>query len=63
MTSVSVSDLKLCPRPAQIGPEFGVIFDDAVVGDGNLAGAVGVRMRIRLGRASVSRPTGVTQAG
>src|SRR5580704_5955417 len=42
--------------------EFQIVFDDAVVHHDDFALAVAMRMRILLGRPSVSSPTRMTQA-
>ena len=47
---------------AQFVTEFVVIFDDAIVDEGNARGAVHVGMGVVLPRGSVSGPTGVTDA-
>ena len=47
----------------QFSPEGDVIFDDPVMSNCNLTGAIGVRMRVGLRRSAVGSPTGVAKAG
>ena len=49
-------------RLAQLVGELPPVLDDAVVDDGDRAGAVGVRVGVLLGRVPVGRPTGVPDA-
>src|SRR5271154_1763126 len=46
----------------QLFLEFEVIFDDAVVNDHDLTGAIAMRVGVFLGRAPVGGPAGVTDA-
>ena len=48
--------------PLQLVLQLEVVLDDAVVDDDDLAGAVAVRVRVLLGRASVRGPAGVADA-
>ena len=50
------------PLGLQRGAQGGVILDDAVVDDGDPAGAVHVRMGVELGRRAVRGPAGVGDA-
>ena len=52
-------------RVAFFGEEFlqgGIVFDDAVVNQGDPAGVVGVRVGIDFGGSAVGRPAGVGHA-
>jgi hypothetical protein len=46
----------------QPGFQFKIIFDDSIMDDNDLAGAVAVRMRIFFCRASMGCPTGMTDS-
>ena len=52
---------ELLPLRLQLGTQFGVVLDDAVMHHGDARRAV--RMRVVLGRCAVRRPTGVADAG
>ena len=47
----------------ELGLQLGEVLDDAVVDDGELVVIGQVRVRVRVGRAAVRRPPGVTDAG
>ena len=51
------------PLGRQAGLDLGVVLDDAVVDERQLAGAVGMRMRVRVVRRPVGRPARVADAG
>ena len=51
------------PAAPKLLPEQVRVLDDPVVHDGDLAGRVDVRVRVRLGGRTVSRPAGVRYAG
>ena len=61
MTSVSVSELKLSLDYLQARAQNFVIFDDAVMNDGNPVARY-VRMRVALRRHAVRRPSRVRDA-
>src|SRR4030095_8181237 len=54
--------LELVTLGQEVLLDLEVILDDAVVDDDQRAGAVGVRMRVLLGRRAVSRPARVSEA-
>ena len=63
MTSVSVSLWKMTPSSMKPAFEDGIIFDDAIVHDGDLAVAAGdVGMGVAVGGGAVRRPAGMADA-
>ena len=63
MTSVSVSDDEGVPLGAQLLGQLAPVLDDAVVHDGEVAGAVQVGVGVGLGGVPVGGPPGVADAG
>ena len=59
---MSVSDLKVWPAASKFLFERVVIFDDAVVDDGDFAGLIEVRMGIFVRRRAVRGPARVADA-
>ncbi len=51
------------PGRLELGPQLGVVLDDAVVDDGQAPRAVGVRVGVLRGRAPVGGPAGVADGG
>ena len=62
MISVSVSVVNLWPSSISFFFRREIIFDDAVVHDDDLAGAVAMRVRVFFGGAAVRGPAGVSDA-
>ena len=62
MTSVSVSLWKTTPSACELPLEGGVVLDDAVVDDGDLAVAADVRMGIAVVGRAVRGPARVADA-
>jgi hypothetical protein len=54
---------ELNPGGLEFGTQCGVVLDDPVVHDRELAGGVAVRMGVAIGRAAMGGPAGVTDAG
>ena len=54
---------ELDPLRLQCGAQFAVVFDDAVVDDGNPSAPVGMRMGIAVIGRSMGRPSGMPDAG
>ena len=63
MTSVSVSLWKTTPSACKLAFERGVVFDDAVMDDGDRAVAAEVRMGVAFVGGAVRRPARVADAG
>ena len=51
------------PGGLELGPQLGVVLDDAVVDEGQAPGAVGVRVGVLGGGAPVGGPAGVPDGG
>ena len=62
ITSVSVSVTNLWPFGDELLLQLHVIFDDSVVHDDDIAGAIAMRVRIFFSRTAVRGPARVAQA-